>query len=266
MQHLSTTASFITISCLASIGYYWLVYHENPRIFHNSEFSSNFHVQFHQTIFDVFSANKKLRDLDDWKRPAGPPRVAIQIGHWNATEAPDELENLRVNTGTASHGYTEWETSLNIAEKTKVILEQNGITVELLPTTIPENYWADVFISLHADGNEDTTVSGYKITSPRKDYSGYADSLAAKIDVSYAKETGLPKDQTITPSMREYYAFNWRKYSHAIHPLTVATILETGFLTNSSDRTVIVKQPEKATRGIAEGILTYLDEHQELLQ
>jgi N-acetylmuramoyl-L-alanine amidase len=58
--------------------------------------------------------------------------------------------------------------------------------------------------------------------------------------------------------MRGYYAFNWRRYDHSVHPMTAAAIIETGFLTNARDRNVIVKDPQKAAQGIAGGILKFL--------
>ena len=57
--------------------------------------------------------------------------------------------------------------------------------------------------------------------------------------------------------MRNYYAFNFRRYEHALHPMTIAAILETGFLTNAGDREVIMRQPERAARGIVEAITAF---------
>jgi N-acetylmuramoyl-L-alanine amidase len=59
--------------------------------------------------------------------------------------------------------------------------------------------------------------------------------------------------------MRGYYAFNWRRYDHSLHPMTVAMIIETGFLTNVSDRRLIVNNHKKSAQGIANGILKYLN-------
>lgn len=201
----------------------------------------------------------RLRGLDDWKRPEGPWRVALQVGHWKASEAPDELENLRVSTGTSYGSATEWELSLAIAEQTKQMLEASGVIVEILPTTIPPNYFSDVFVSIHADGNTSSLVSGYKVAAPRWDYSGQAEAFTAVLDAEYQNATKLRLDPNVTRTMRGYYAFNWRKYEHSLHPLTVAAIVETGFLTNANDRRIIVNFPEKPARGIADGILKFLD-------
>lgn len=58
--------------------------------------------------------------------------------------------------------------------------------------------------------------------------------------------------------MRGYYAFNWYRYDHAIHPMTPAVIVETGFLTNAADRALIVDDPGRVAQGITKGILKFL--------
>jgi hypothetical protein len=195
-----------------------------------------------------------------WTRPEGPIRIALQAGHWKAAEAPDELERLRAN-GASAAGVSEWQVNLGIAEETKKLLEAEGFDVEILPTTIPPDYWADVFVSIHADGNKDTAVTGYKAASPRRDRTGRAAELARLLEQEYEKATGLPYEPNVTRNMRGYYAFNWRRYEHALHPMTTAAILETGFLTNPSDRRIIVHDKKKAARGVAAGILEYLKLH-----
>ena len=54
--------------------------------------------------------------------------------------------------------------------------------------------------------------------------------------------------------MQNYYAFNFRRYEHALHPMTIAVILETGFLTSTRDREVIVRAPDRAALGIVEAV------------
>jgi N-acetylmuramoyl-L-alanine amidase len=196
-------------------------------------------------------------DLSGWTRPAGPPRIALQAGHWKAAEAPDEQAGLRTN-GTRGGGKAEWEVNLAIARRTAELLEAQGFTVEVLPTTIPPNYWADVFVSIHADGNNSTSVSGYRAASPGRDRTGRAATLAELLTRSYGQATGLPHYPTITRRMRSYYAFNYRRYEHSLHPMTVGAILETGFLTNARDRRIIVDSPDRAARGIAEAVTQFL--------
>jgi hypothetical protein len=58
--------------------------------------------------------------------------------------------------------------------------------------------------------------------------------------------------------MTAYYAFNWPRYEHAVHPFTPSVIVETGFLTNSIDRSFLLNQPEVAATAISSGIQSFL--------
>jgi hypothetical protein len=192
-----------------------------------------------------------------WQRPDGPVRVALQAGHWKAAEAPDEQAGLRTN-GTRGGGKAEWEVNLEIARLTAALLEDDGYVVEILPTTIPPGHWADLFVSIHADGSSSPTVSGYRAAAPRRDATGRAGEFAALLNQTYGVVTGLPHYPLITRRMRSYYAFNHRRYQHALHPMTVGVILETGFLTSPRDRRVIVNDPRRAARGIAAAVTGFL--------
>jgi hypothetical protein len=112
---------------------------------------SDLEIGFEEPENDIMS--QFIDPYANWTRPDGPLRVGLQVGHWKAADAPDEQENLRVNTGASAGGTTEWETNLKITEETKKLLEAKGVVVDILPVTIPPDYWADVFIAIHADGN-----------------------------------------------------------------------------------------------------------------
>jgi hypothetical protein len=195
----------------------------------------------------------------NWRRPAGPPKVALQVGHLDNHQVPEELINLKGNTGASAGGYTEREVNKVIAEKLAVLLREEGVEVEILPATVPPDYWADAFIAIHADGNKDTSISGFKIAGPWRDLTGNSDDLVKFLEASYQTATSLEKDPNVTRNMRGYYAFSWWRYDHSIHPMTTAVIVETGFLTNRSDRKLIAEQPHIPAEGLAEGILTYLN-------
>ncbi len=196
--------------------------------------------------------------LDNWERPEGPARVGLQVGHWKNEEIPDELHRLEGNTGASGGGKSEWEVNYEIAMLTKDILEKNGIVVDILPATVPKRYWADVFVAIHADGSENLFKTGYKVASPWRDYTGKAKKLVEFIENSYGASTLLSKDPEITSNMRGYYAFSFWRFEHAVHPMTVSSILETGFLTNASDRALIVDDPLTPAEGLAVGIIEYL--------
>lgn len=197
--------------------------------------------------------------VENWQRPDGPARVALQAGHWKNDELPEELEKHRDSTGSTAGGCSEVEVNLKIAEAAAKILEEKGVLVEILPATIPPSYWADVFAAIHTDGSLDPTARGFKAASPWRDFTGQADELAKLIMDSYEETTDLPWDDNISKDMRGYYAFAWWKYEHSLHPMTTAVIIETGFLTNYADRQTIVENPELAAEGLASGILKYLE-------
>jgi hypothetical protein len=204
-------------------------------------------------------ADTLINPYANWQRPAGPPKVALQVGHWKNKELPDEFERLReTGGGTSGGGKAEWEVNLAIAELTAEVLRKHGVTVEILPATVPPEYWADVLVSIHADGNENSGVSGYKVAAPRRDITGTAEELASFLEEEYGKIVGFALDPNVTRNMRGYYAFNWRRYEHAMHPMTTAAIIETGFLTSPQDRKILINQPERSAQGIAQGILAYL--------
>ncbi len=206
--------------------------------------------------FDPFSLYR------DWKRPDGPPKVGIQVGHWKINEVPDELENLRTHTGSSGGGKAEWEVNMAIAKEISRILKEKGVDVELLPATVPSKYWADVFIAIHADGSTDKSATGYKFAAPWRDFNGKADSLVHILDTKYKSQTKLSYDPNITRNMRGYYAFSWWRYEHAVHPMTTSVIAETGFLTNKNDQKLLINHPEIPAKAIGEGILEYLEKEE----
>lgn len=207
----------------------------------------------------------KYPDFSDWKRPEGPLKVGIQAGHWKTEEMPDEQSRLRDRGGGTSFGQvTEWSVNLAIAEETAKLLAQEGIQVDILPSTIPPGYWADVFVSIHADGSTDSSMSGFKVAAPRRDYTGKADALVRLIEEEYDKLTDMPKDPNITRNMTGYYAFAWWRFEHAIHPMTPAAIFETGFLTNPSEADLLINNPEIPAHALSNAIIVFLNEYSEI--
>jgi N-acetylmuramoyl-L-alanine amidase len=207
-------------------------------------------------------------------------RIGIQAGHWKAMEAPDELAGLRDN-GTSFNGKAEWEVNLAIAERTAAALRERGYEVDVLPATVPPSYKADLFISIHADGNNNAAVSGYRVAGPSASSSSRRGRRSSSVTLTtaapavfteraqksktfadllvktYGEATGIPLVPTVTRRMQNYYAFNARRYRHALDPSTVAVILETGFLTSPADRRIIVNDPERSVRGIVAAVTQF---------
>lgn len=192
----------------------------------------------------------------EWEPPEGPVRIALQAGHWRAHEAPDELPGLK-NNGTRWNDVAEWEANLGIARRAAAMLEEMGYAVDILPAVVPPGYRAHLFISIHADGSGDPRASGYRVAPPRRDATGRADAVASLLQTSYGEATGIRHLTSATRRMRNYYAFNFRRYEHALHPMTIAVILETGFLTSARDRSVILDDPDRAARGIVEAVRAF---------
>ena len=183
-------------------------------------------------------------------------RIALQAGHWRSHEAPDELARIRSN-GTQGGGVHEWQVTLEIAQRAATLLEARGYEVEVLPATIPPGYRADLFIAIHADGFHSPSASGFSVAPPRRDASGRAGDFAEVLAASYGEATAL-RHRVATRRMQGYYAFNSRRYRHALHPSTPAVIIETGFLTSPRDREVIVNAPDRSALGIATAVERFL--------
>lgn len=193
------------------------------------------------------------------------PRVGIQAGHWKNSELPDELYKLRdISTGASAGGYDEWEVCLKIAKGVTEILEQKGVQVDLLPSTVPEGYKADAFVSIHTDGNEDDSVSGFKVSESYWDSDGKAKELKMAVEETYQEKTGMVTDPNITSDMNEYYAFNYNRFQHAIAPKTPGVIVEIGFITNYKDRQIMTRSYGLVSQGIGRGIIQYLKDKKKL--
>ena len=193
--------------------------------------------------------------------PPGQKRVGLQAGHWQTYDVPEELR--RLGPGSSAGGWDEWEVNLLVARRTAAILEAAGVQVDLLPTTIPVRYRAHAFISIHADGDVSGRLNGYKMARP-----GFSSIPAADDDLignlyrEYGAATGMVRDSDdhISRRMTFYYAFNTRRYHHAIDLGTPAAIIEMGFLTNAGDRAFMTGQADRVAAGIANGVLRFLEQ------
>ncbi|HLH22102.1 MAG TPA: N-acetylmuramoyl-L-alanine amidase [Chloroflexota bacterium] len=190
--------------------------------------------------------------------PPGPKRVGLQAGHWLVEQVPPELHGLQA--GTSFGGRQEWEVNLDLALRTQALLEAAGVQVDVLPATVPEHYQAHAFVAIHADGDTSGRVRGFKVARPGfSSVPAADDQLVDDLNAAYGAATGLPRDdEHISLRMRYYYAFNSRRYCHAVAPGVPQAIIETGFLTNAADRGILLGTPDAAARGLADGILRYL--------
>ena len=192
--------------------------------------------------------------------PSEPRRVGIQIGHWLTTDVPKEYgTRILTQTGTSWAGYTEVDVTTEIADRMATLLTAQGIKVDILPTTVPEGYLADVFIALHCDGDGVGELSGFKMAHGSR-RGPYEDKLLTTIKDTYAKATDMGYDsEHVTRAMLNYYPFNWSRYQHATSPFTPAVIIELGFLSNDDDRYLLVKKPDVIATALVSAILAFLD-------
>jgi N-acetylmuramoyl-L-alanine amidase len=189
-----------------------------------------------------------------------PWHVGIQAGHWQIDQLPDEQYRLRGDTGAQWGRLTESAVNLEIARRVVLQLQHAGVAADLLPALVPAGYDADAFVAIHADDGAGTETRGWKISTPWR-ASEASRRLRDDIAHAYSQASGLPEDRYgVSFNMRGYYAFSWYRYEHAVAPTTPAAIIETGFLTSASDREVIVEDPDRAARGISDGVIAFLAE------
>ena len=191
----------------------------------------------------------------------GQRRVGIQIGHWQTEDVPKEYgARIQTQTGTSWAGQTEIATTTAIASRMATLLKAQGIAVDILPTTVPEGYLADVFIALHCDSDGVGELSGFKMAHGTR-RGPYEDRLVTTIKGVYARATGLSYDaEHVTRAMSNYYAFSWSRYQHATSAFTPSTIIELGFLSNDDDRELMVDHSDAVAGALTDGILRFLDD------
>jgi N-acetylmuramoyl-L-alanine amidase len=188
----------------------------------------------------------------------GPVRVGLQVGHLEVNNHPEELANLRYSTGASVNGVNEVDMNLVVAQTLRDMLQAEGIVVDMIPATVPPDYKADLFISLHADSSEDPERRGYKSSVFRFERNKNDALLKQIIDKNYFYFSGLPDDdKNVSGSMLEYYAFNHQRFKHTVHPKTPAIIVEMGYLSNKEDL-AFMEDPVNPAYALKIGILSYL--------
>jgi len=190
--------------------------------------------------------------------PPGLRRVGLQAGHWLNEDVPPELGRLQ--GGAVGGGKQEWQVNLDVAQRTAALLEAAGVQVDVLPATVPPRYRANAFVALHADGDPAGQARGFKVARPGfSSLPDVDDRLVDTLNQVYAADTELPRDdEHISLRMRYYYAFNSRRYCHAVAPGVPQAIIEMGYLTSSVDRGLLIGDPDKLARGVADGVQAFL--------
>jgi len=153
-------------------------------------------------------------------------------------------------------GLTEAQITEAIAKEVVSLLERRGVQTHLLEEFDERltDYQANALVSIHADSCNVPGATGFKVARVTDSAIPEAeDLLVACLNTEYAAFTGLPQHpSTITDGMTGYHAFR------EIDPYTPGAIIETGFLLG--DRHLLQSKPKIVARGIAAGILCFLDQ------
>ena len=184
----------------------------------------------------------------------GPRWVTLQAGHWRAENLPGELEHLTNRTGTSGGGVAEVAINEAVCRLAAQYLFERGYSVDILDATVPVSYTTDLFVAVHADGNNSPSWRGFKAVAPWVSVPA-SDKFVGIFYEEYGKATGLPTDVVTSVAMADYYAFNPQIYRHAVDTSRVpAAIIEMGFVTNPLDRKVLVEQQDRVAWGIANAV------------
>jgi N-acetylmuramoyl-L-alanine amidase len=152
-------------------------------------------------------------------------------------------------------GLSEVEVNHAIALEVVSLLNRRGIRADLLDEFDDRltDYQADALVSIHSDSCNIPGATGFKVARVTDSAIPEAeDILVACLNQEYQTYTGLPQHPaSITDGMTSYHAFG------EIADHTPGAIIETGFLLD--DRHLLQYRPKVVARGIAAGIICFLD-------
>ncbi|TSB47664.1 N-acetylmuramoyl-L-alanine amidase [Alkalicoccobacillus porphyridii] len=170
-------------------------------------------------------------------------RIVIDAGHGGR------------DPGAIGNGLYEKTIALSVAHKVKSELEQEGIEVlmtrdeDLFVTledrVLKSNQWgADLFVSIHANGYADTSVSGVETFYYHGSSQGK--QVASSIQQQLAESTGSRS--------RGVFAADFYVLKYSRMP---AVLVETGFVSNEKDASLLKtgEYQQKAAKAIRDGIL-----------
>lgn len=187
----------------------------------------------------------------------GPWVVAIQPGHWEVSDLPYELRKLRTSSGAQYGSVREVDVNLAVARALAAQVAAAGWKPILVPATVDPQLRADAFIALHADWGATPDRRGWKLSPPWR-ASGASKSLADALSAAFSAQPDLVHDTDgVTVNMRGYYAFNPRRFEHAASEYTPDVLIEMGFITNATDRSLLTDHPGLFANIVMAGLEKY---------
>jgi N-acetylmuramoyl-L-alanine amidase len=216
------------------------------------------------TIFTWWTPNEFIS-------PNARQSLSIAVATGEATQVPTVLPtpNWARRIGIVSghrgndsgavcpDGLTEASINLSVAELVVRNLRGLGYTVDLLDEFDPRltDYQAAAMVSIHSNTCQDfgEHVSGFIVAASAGRITARAgdDGLVDCIAQHYASTTQLDRRLETTVDMTDYHTFR------EIHALTPAAIIELGFMLG--DRDLLTGHPDTLARGIADGVLCFLE-------
>lgn len=155
-------------------------------------------------------------------------------------------------------GLTEADVNHAIALEVVDLLGRRGVQADLLDEYDPRltDYQAEALVSVHSDSCNIPGATGFKVARVTDSaIPEFEDRLVACLNQEYGIHTGLSQHTaSITDGMTGYHAFS------EINPFTPGAIIETGFMLD--DRILLQHRPKLVARGIAAGIICFLEQNQ----
>lgn len=203
--------------------------------------------------------------------------IVIDAGHQehgnSDTEplGPGSTEmKAKVSSGTAgtTTGYAEYQLNLDIALKLQKILEAENYNVVMIRTTndvnisnseranIANECHADAFIRIHANGSEDSNVSGAMTICQTESNPYNAQYYAQSKELSQCVLDSL----VAATNCNKEYVWETDTMSGINWCQVPVTIVEVGYMTNPAEEQLLITSDyqDKIAQGIADGINEYL--------